>query len=163
MLSLIKLYSNYLYLIVVAVLVFICTSYFYNIKIDKLEQQSIKDKNSLLAENEKINNNYIELQSKVKEKEKEDYEKFTALQSNNEKLLNDISSAKRQLRVKVSSCSSASAQTGASGMGNGEATTGVIDPGYAESIISITNKADKYKSQLEALQNYINTYNDNVK
>ena len=41
-------------------------------------------------------------------------------------------------------------------MDDGKTTKAVIDPRDATTIIEITNKGDKYKEQLEALQDWIN-------
>lgn len=158
--------KQYLNLIIAGVACFIAfaiTSLYYQNKILAIKNQQEQDKIALLETQNKINQDYLNLQTKVKEKEKEDYEKFTKLQDDNEKLLSDIADSKRRLRIKVSSCSSSSAQAGTTSMDDGETSVGVIDSGDAQSIIAITKKADKYKSQLEALQNYIDTYNSNIK
>lgn len=158
--------KQYLNLIIAAFACFIAfaiTSLYYQNKILGIKNKQEQDKIALLETQNKINQDYLNLQTKVKEKEKEDYEKFTKLQDDNEKLLSDIADSKRRLRIKVSSCSSASAQAGTTSMDDGEASRAVIDSGDAQSIIAITKKADKYKSQLEALQNYIDTYNSNIK
>ena len=158
--------KQYLNLIIAGIACFIAftlTSLYYQKKILSMKNQQEQDKIVLLEAQSKINKDYLDLQTKVKEKEAEDYEKFTKIQDDNQKLISDIADSKRRLRIKISSCSPTSTQVGTSGVGNGEAARADIDAGDAKSIIAITNKADKYKSQLEALQNYINTYNDNVK
>lgn len=115
--------------------------------------------NSLNKEVAKRQEEIKKLNNSLRAKEVEDYEKFSKIQKENENLRVTVASGERKLRIKIASCTNASGEVKSSSVGDGEATRADIDARDAQSIIAITEKADRYKSQLEALQNYINTYN----
>lgn len=161
MLTVNKYLSIICVLIAIALTAYI-TSTTYQLKISKIQKQYLDEKNAVLVKQNEINQLNTKLTEQLKQKESEYYEKFSSLQSQNESLRADVASTARKLRVKISSCSSASAKDTTPGVDDGATSIGVIDARDAQSIIAITNKADKYKSQLESLQKYINDYNINI-
>lgn len=155
----VKQYLSIISIGIAVVLTAYMTSMYYKLKISKSETAYQIEKTQLVEAQKKVSDLNNQLNQKLKEQEKVDYEKYSKLQDENESLRSDVATGARKLRIKIASCSSTSAETGTSGVGDGTTTSAVIDAGYAESIIEITKKADKYKSQLEALQNYIKEYN----
>lgn len=138
-----------------------CCAYLYISKnnIIKENDQLVKSLNKELLSQQK---NIEILNENVRKKEAEDYEKYQKIQKDNESLRVAVADGSRKLRIKIASCGATSAEVNATSMDNGTYSTGVIDQRDAQSIIAITEKADKYKSQLEALQNYIKEYNRNI-
>lgn len=155
----VKQYLSIISIVLSVILTAYMTSMYYKLKISRTETAYQKERTALVEAQKKVSDLNNQLNVKLKEQERVDYEKYSKLQDENENLRADVANGTRKLRIKIASCSSTSAEAGTSSLGNGTTTSAVIDAGYAESIISITKKADKYKSQLEALQNYIKEYN----
>lgn len=142
---------------------FYITHNYYTNKIKEIEKQEILKSNEQLKKLNQINEEKATLEASLKQQEQQSYDKIKKLQDTNAAISNDIATYKRRLFVKVrDSGKTCLPENTASGISNGTASTVELDSGTSEQLVSITAKADKYKQQLEELQNYINKYNENV-
>ena len=172
-LTIIKQYLNIIIVFLVAGITFYLASLYYNGKIDKISQEYntykvtteknihaqnvsiLEQTNKLKAENEQLNN-------KLKEVENENYKNYTELQKANSTIKSSVANGTNRLYINAqcpkptSGSSSKTEDNTTSRVDDGKTTKAVIDPRDGQSIIAITEKADKYKSQLEALQDWIN-------
>lgn len=156
-----KNYLNIICIIISIVLTAYITSITYQLKISKIEKKYLNEKNAVLVKQDELNKLNIKLNNQLKQKEKEYYDTYSKIQEENENLRNDVATSARKLRIKVTNCNAAT-ENSASSLDDGRNTTADIDARDAAAIISITKKADKYKSQLDALQSYIKDYNLNI-
>lgn len=134
----------------------------YYVQSNKIE--IIKDnyqKELLIIENKRLSLEnesqeiIIKLQTNLKEIENESHIKIIELQDQNNIVLNDLATSKRKLYVTTRKVpKNAASKTSTSS--DGETCTRELDPENAQRIIKITNEADKYKSQLESLQKWVN-------
>ena len=167
--------SNYKYVlgaIAIASLTLSVSSFYYNYKIDKLEQlhynykketneQYLNQKLKILEQNDKLKNENEKLSLKLEGIENEKYKIYIELQESNSRLKSSIRNDERRLFVNASCPASTSASNGkntsskTSSLDHGRTTKAIIDRRDAEAIIAITEKADKYKAQLEALQEWV--------
>lgn len=152
----IKQYLNIIIAIIVASLTFyICSSY-YNKKIDKINKEIILNNISLLTQQNKLKDDNLTLINKLKDLENEKYIQYQELQKINSDIKSSVAIGSKRLYVNAT-CTDRKTETSiSSGLDDGENTKAIIDSRDATAIIEITEKADKYKSQLEALQNWIN-------
>lgn len=169
--NLIKRYTTAIIVILIIAITASVTRWYYTGKIDKLNNQfntyklnqeieknakiikALEDVNKLRDENDKLNKD-------LKRIEDENYKKQTNLQKKNDYFRRTIADGSTRLYIDADCKGSRGGDskegnntTGA--VDNGEATKAVINPRDAETIISITNKGDKYKGQLEALQEWV--------
>lgn len=169
--NLIKKYTTAIIVILIIAITASVTRWYYTGKIDKLNNQfntyklnqeieksakvikALEDVNKFRDENDK-------LKKDLKRIEDESYKKQTNLQKKNDDLRRTIADGSTRLYIDAD-CSKAGADNSKNGnnstsaMDDGETTRAVINPRDAEAIISITNKGDKYKGQLEALQEWV--------
>lgn len=142
---------------------FFFTHSYYISKINEIEKEQLNKENNNLKKINSINEEKSKLEESLKIQEKESYDKIKKLQDTNASIANDVATYKRRLFVKVrNSGKTCLPEDGTTKLSNGEARTEELDSTTSGTIISITNKGDKYKQQLEELQNYINKYNENV-
>lgn len=173
--ALISLVKNYKYVIgaiTIASTSIYISSIYYNYKIDKIEQmhynyiketdkEFLKQKVSILEQNSKIKDENEKLSLKLKGIEDEKYKLHNELQESNSRLKSAISTNERRLYINAKCTPSTSDSSGkntgstTSSLDDGKTSKAIIDSRDATDIISITEKADKYKSQLEALQEWI--------
>ena len=170
--SLIKEYLNLIIGIVIALLTFYLSSLYYNHKIDKINNdynnyKNINEKNiqaqkiSILEQTNKLNKENLALQDKLKEVENEKYKQFTELQKANNIIKSNVANNNNRLYINAkctestNNTDSKTANSSTTGLDDGNTSKAVIDSRDASAIIEITNKADKYKEQLEALQIWV--------
>lgn len=170
--SLIKEYLNLIIGLVIALATFYFSSIYYNNKLDKIKNEYnnyklINEKNiqaqkaSILEQTNKLNKDNLALQDKLKEVENEKYKQYTELQKVNSIIRNNLSNGANRLYINAkcsestSNTDSKTKDTTTSGLDDGSTSKAVIDSRDATAIIEITNKADKYKEQLEGLQEWV--------
>lgn len=147
------------------------SSVYYNYKIGSIkdeynnykqatEKEFLKQKLNILEQNTILLKEKDELTIKLKYIEEENYAKITKLQKENSDIRKSIINESRRLYINAK-CTESSDKAGENGktitasVDDGKTTRVIIDPRDAESIIKITEKADKYKIQLEALQEWV--------
>lgn len=172
-LSIIKQYLNIIIAISVAIISFYLSSIFYNNKINKIKndfnnykvttEKNIQEQKILiLNENNRLQNEKDLLDKKLKDLENENYKNYTELQKANSVIKSNVANGNNRLYINAKcpkseyNSSSKTENNTTSVMDDGKTSRAVIDSRDAETIISITEKADKYKAQLEALQNWVN-------
>lgn len=172
-LIIIKQYLNIIIGVAIAGVTFYLSSLYYNHKIDNInkdfdnykiinEKNILNQKLQIAEQNQKILKDNQDLQDKLKEVENEKYKLFTDLQKVNNTIKSNVSNGVDRLYINAkcpSTTNNADTKTEnntTSTMDDGKTTKAVIDPRDATTIIEITNKGDKYKEQLEALQDWIN-------
>jgi hypothetical protein len=171
--TIIKQYLNIIIGVLVSVITFYLASLYYNGKIDKInneynnykvttEKNIQEQKISILTQTNKIKEENEQLNNKLKEVENENYKNYTELQKSNNTIKSSVANGSNRLYINAE-CSKPTNSTDTKTENNttitvddGKTTKAVIDPRDGQSIISITEKADKYKSQLEALQDWVN-------
>ena len=95
--------------------------------------------------------------------ENEKYKQFTELQKANNIIKSNVANNNNRLYINAQCPKPASSENTktedntTSRVDDGKTPKAVIDPRDGQSIIAITEKADKYKAQLEALQEWVNT------
>lgn len=172
-LKIIKQYLNIIIGLLVASLTFFLASIYYNHKINKINldftnYRTVTEKNiseqkiSILEQNNKIKEENLTLSNKLKEVENEKYTQYQALQKSNTDLKLAISNGSKRLYINADCAATTNnsdtkeQNQSSSSVDNGSTSKAVINSGDATAIISITDKGDKYKSQLEALQEWVN-------
>lgn len=121
-------------------------------ELEELKVSLINEVNVLLEKNIKLNND-------LKKIENDAYNKYNEKMKENEKIIANLRSVNNGLRISVKKSniceSSGNGNTKSPSVDDGETIRAVIDPKDAETIISITNEGDKYRLQLQSLQDWI--------
>jgi len=173
-LTIIKQYLNIIIGVLVAGITFYLANLYYNGKIDKISQEyntykvttekNIQEqKVAILTQTNKLKEENELLTNKLKEVENENYKNYTALQKANSDIKSSIANGSNRLYINAQCPKPASSENTktedntTSRVDDGKTPKAVIDPRDGQSIIAITEKADKYKAQLEALQEWVNT------
>lgn len=135
---------------------FYVTRNHYVDKINNIEKVQLQKEVDTVSKINKINEEKAVLEASLKTQEQESYDKIKKLEAANASISNDVATYKRRLFVKIRSGGEACISEGStSGLSDGSATRAELDAGTSQQLIAITSKADKYKQQLEELQNYI--------
>lgn len=136
------------------------SSIYYNNKINKKEVLNQQKINELLLKtnNENIRNqNIIE---KLKDNEEKSYAKIKELENTNSNLLADVNDYNIRLYAYARDTSEERVcENKSTNLSNGKAARIELDRRTSSKLIEITKKADKYKTMLEELQDYILQYN----
>lgn len=136
------------------------SSIYYNNKINKKEVLNQQKINELLLKtnNENIRNqNIIE---KLKENEEKSYAKIKELENTNSNLLADVNDYNIRLYAYARDTSEERVcENKSTNLSNEKAARIELDRRTSSKLIEITKKADKYKTMLEELQDYILQYN----
>lgn len=147
-------------------------SVYYSAKLDKLDGQftayrvkvekDIADQTLLtMRQTTKLRNERDELNEKLTELTNEKFKTHQELQEKNRLIRDRVVSGTNGLRVNAicpapsGNPSGEAKDPAAAGVANGETTVAIIDPRTGGALVEITNKGDKYKSQLEALQAWV--------
>ena len=172
-LTIIKQYLNIIIGFLVAGITFYLASLYYNSKIEKVTQEYNtykitteknihEQKMSILSQTNKLKEDNEILNNKLKEVENENYKNYTALQKANSTIKSSVANGTNRLYINAqcpnpaNGSSSKTEDNTTSRVDDGKTPKAVIDARDGQSIIAITEKADKYKYQLEALQDWIN-------
>lgn len=173
MITILKNYLNIIIAVLSALLTFYFSHLYYSNKIDKVnseysnyrlttEKNIETQKASILSQQNNLKDENLALNNKLKDLENEKYKQYQELQKVNSDLKSSIANGSKRLYINASCPSTTNNQSGktednsTSPVVNGSTSKAVIDSRDATAIISITEKADKYKSQLEGLQSWIN-------
>lgn len=178
--TIIKNYKTVIIGVTMASIIWYCASLYYNYKIDKINNEfnnykqilEIKKQtqiNSILEQNNILKDENINLINKLKIVEDIKYETLQKLEKANNTIKSNVANGNNRLYINArctegnNNKSRKNEVPNTSSMDDGKTSKAVIDTRDAELIISITNKADKYKAQLEALQDWILEVNENNK
>lgn len=172
--ALIRQYLNIIIAVITIIITLYLSSIYYNNKINKVKteyntyklvtENNIKEQQvSILTQNNKLKEENLTLNNKLKEVENENYKNYEELQKANSTIKSSVINNSKRLHINAI-CPKSTVNTDSktkdnttSTMDDGISTKAIIDPRDGGAIITITEKADKYKSQLEALQKWVNT------
>lgn len=141
------------------------TSLYYKDKINTIELKNRDEIIKTIKKNSDDNAYNTKIINELKDKERESYEKLQKLQKDNDKLLANVNDGSVGLFVKTEgdSCSTESVSKDKStSISDGKAGKVRIDRRTSAKLVEMTKRADKYKAQLEELQDYINNYNEKI-
>jgi len=136
-----------------------------NNEIDKLNQEISKKENEKNLQEKKFNDIIINIDNKTKEKEKENYERYQNTIKENQSIIDNLNTSNNGLRIKVRNLQTNQIKSSSLGDGTSSGTgfEAELDIANSRELVKISNRCDIYKEQLKALQDYINTYNENIK
>lgn len=161
-----NLVNKYIILIValVSVLVtFSITSLSYK---NEIKEMKLNEANDALEYSKKVielNDKYTNMENKLNEDSKTYENKIKKLKIENSTIANNYANGTNELRVKLKSCERTNSSSNKSSfLDDGGTTTGIVDADTSRRVVEVMTKADQYKTQLEALQNYIKQYNKEV-
>lgn len=127
-----------------------------HIKLNKANDTIEKNKIENLKMQSSFNKKLYDTETELKKIESDSYEKYTKLQSENKNRIDNLLATNNGLRIKINTVKTCPNKSTI--MDDGKAGVGVIDTETSRRILELMQRADKYKSQLEALQNYISEH-----